>query len=205
MAGACDGRRGGTRGGGRGGLTRGDGVGERASHQRMARHNHWRDARALARSGAVADWTWWYEPHCHSPLNVPMQHAHCRVAVRVALPLALDRTLRTATRPRAYPPHCHSAPNVLSALPLAPERAARYVHCQVAVRVALPLALDRTFRTATRPRSYRCGTLTVEWQCRMHCHSPLNVKHPYVHCRVAVCVASCFDKEQKPMAAEDRS
>lgn len=163
MAGACDGRRGGTRGGGRGGLTPGDGVGERASHQRMARHNHWRDARALARSGAVADWTWWYEPHCHSPLNVP------------------------------------------SALPLGSERAARYVHRQVAVRVALPLALDRTFRTATRPRSYRCGTLTVEWQCRMHCHSPLNVKHPYVHCRVAVCVASCFDKEQKPMAADDRS
>ena len=43
------------------------------------------------------------------------------------------------------------------ALPLAPECSVSYVHHRVAVYGALP------------------GTLTAEWQCESHCHSPLSV------------------------------
>ena len=69
-----------------------------------------------------------------------------------------ERTARTATRSRAYRPHCHSALSVpmryarchlavRNALPLAPERAAQHVHHRVAVRTA-PL---RDLRQEDRP------------------------------------------------------
>ena len=99
------------------------------------------------------------------------------------------------------------------ALPLGPERSntvrstssgsvrssAWYAHPRVAVWGALPLAPERSGRTATRPRTFQHGTLTAEWQCtehcpvrsppsgrvrrtatrppafQSHCHSPLNV------------------------------
>ena len=34
----------------------------------------------------------------------------------------------------------------------------------------------RVSGTATRPWAYRLGTLTIEWQCKWHCHSALNVQ-----------------------------
>ena len=50
----------------------------------------------------MADWTWWYEPHCHSFLNVLLgtltvewqceSHCHSASIVPFALPLGLDRT-----------------------------------------------------------------------------------------------------------------
>ena len=99
-----------------------------------------------------------YRSYCHSGLNVPPPHVHRRVAVQTILPLAPERTDRTATRPRAYrfgtfdaiwqcKLHCHSAPSVR----------------------------PRVGGTATRPRAYRS-----------HCHSGLNVPRPHVHRRVAV-------------------
>ena len=88
-------------------------------------------------------------------------YVHHRVAVYGALPSTLTAewqcethcparsppsgsVRRTATRPRAYRSHCHSALSVpiryarcclavRNALPLAPERAAQHVHCRVAV------------------------------------------------------------------------
>ena len=123
-----------------------------------------------------------YRPHCHSPPSVP-----------VALPLAPERSntvrstssgsvRRTATRPRAF--RCGTLGIEWQCTELCPVRstssgsvrsAARYAHPRVAVWGALPLAPQRTGRTATRPRAFQHGTLTAEWQCTAYCHSPLNV------------------------------
>ena len=112
-------------------------------------------------------------------------HVHHRVAVYGAPPSTLTAewqceshcparsppsgsVRRTATRPRAYRSHCHSALivpiryarcclAVRNALPLAPERAIPHVHHRVAVYGAPP------------------STLTTEWQCETHCHSPPSV------------------------------
>ena len=84
-------------------------------------------------------------PHCHSRLNVQPPYVQHRVAVCGALPLALERSGRTATRALGVP----------STLPLVPERSAPYVHRRVAVQTTLPLG-----PWAFRPR-------------RSHCHSAL--------------------------------
>ena len=131
------------------------------------------------------------------------RYVHRRVAVNDALPLAPERTGRTATRPRAYRSHCHSPLGV----PI------RYARCRVAVRSTLPLALERTIPYVHRRvavNSALPGTLDIEWQCgmrrpvrsppsgsvrrtatrprayRSHCHSPLGVPIRYARCRVAV-------------------
>ena len=44
------------------------------------------------------------------------------------------------------------------------------------MQTILPLTLERTDRTATRPRAYRFGTLDAIWQCKLHCHSTLSVQ-----------------------------
>ncbi len=53
--------------------------------------------------------------HCHSPLNVPMRHARCRVAVYGAPPSTLTTEWQCES-------HCHSTLNVPDALPLDPDR-----------------------------------------------------------------------------------
>ena len=120
---------------------------------------------------------------------------------------------RTATRPRTYRTHCHSALGVpirharrrvavRVALPLGPERTVPYVHHRVAVCGALPSALTTEWqctarrparsppsgsvsRTATRPRTYRS-----------HCHSTLIVPIRYARRRVAVRAALPLDPER---------
>ena len=78
------------------------------------------------------------------------------------------------------------------------------------VPAALPLAPQRSGRTATRPRAFQHGTLDIEWQCtelrpvrsppsgsvgrtatrprayRSHCHSAPSVPTRYARHRVAV-------------------
>mgnify|MGYP000901632591 CR=1 FL=1 len=140
-------------------------------------------------------------PRCHSGLNAPCPHVHRRVAVQTILPLALERTDRTATRPRAYrfgtldaiwqcKLHCHSTPSVRPRVGGTATRARAYrshchsgpnvppphVHRRVAVQTILPLTLERTDRTATRPRAYRFGTFDAIWQCKLHCHSTPSVR-----------------------------
>ena len=101
-------------------------------------------------------------------------HVHHRVAVYGAPPSTLTAewqcethyparsppsgsVSRTATRPRAYRSHCHSALSVpircarcrvavRTALPLAPERAAPHAHRRVAVHGALPRTARRQVR-----------------------------------------------------------
>ena len=53
--------------------------------------------------------------HCHSPLNVPMRYARCRVAVWDALSGTFTAEWQCTAR-------CRSLPGVLVALPLASER-----------------------------------------------------------------------------------
>ena len=78
--------------------------------------------------------------HCHSPLNVPMRYARCRVAVYGALSGTFTAEWQCTAR-------CRSLPGVLVALPLASERsdaarstpsgsvrrAAQHAHHRVAV------------------------------------------------------------------------
>ena len=105
----------------------------------------------------------------------------------------------TATRPRAYRSHCHSASivpiwyaharlAVPAALPLGPERAQTpslhchsasivpiwYAHARLAVPAALPLGPERTQTPSLHCHSAlnaTRGTFTGEWQCELHCHS----------------------------------
>ena len=116
-----------------------------------------------------------------------------------ALPLGIDRTDRTATRPRtrrvvrspstgsehhtatrprAYRLHCHSTPNATRGTFTIEWQCES--HCHSALSVPRPHPF-----TATWPRAYRlhchsalnatCGTFTVDWQCELHCHSAPSV------------------------------
>ena len=78
-------------------------------------------------------------------------HVQGRVAVRLTLPLDVERT--KAVRPR-------------------PSGSATYTGRYVRGRVAVPLT--------------RGGTLGAEWQCHSHCHSMVSVPRRYAQGRVAV-------------------
>ena len=109
--------------------------------------------------------------HCHSPLNVPMRYARCRVAVRAALPLDPERAV----------PYVHHRVAVYGALPSTLD-----VEWQCTVRCpARSPPSGSVRRTATRPRTYRT-----------HCHSPLIVPIRYARCRVAVRAALPLDPER---------
>ena len=144
--------------------------------------------------------------HCHSALNISpctlTTEWQCETHRPVRSPPS-GSVKYTATRPRAYRTHCHSALivpiryarcrlAVRNALPLAPECSVSYVHHRVAVYGASPSTLTAEWqctgrrpvrsppsgsvrRTATRPRAYRS-----------HCHSALIVPIRYARCRLAV-------------------
>ena len=116
-----------------------------------------------------------------------------RSSVPVALPLAPERSGRTATRPRAFQ---HGTLDI-------------EWQCTELCPVRSPPS-GSVRRTATRPPAFQHGTLDIEWQCtarcpvrsppsgsvrrtatrppafRSHCHSAPSVPTRYAHPRVAV-------------------
>ena len=75
-----------------------------------------------------------------------------RSSVPVALPLAPERSSRTATRPRAFQ---HGTLDI-------------EWQCTELCPVRSPPS-GSVRRTATRPRAFQCGTLDIEWQCTELC------------------------------------
>ena len=92
-----------------------------------------------------------------------------RVAVRLTLPLGIERT--ESARPRgewqcAWNARVRVA--VQFTLPLGGERTGRHVQGRVAVRLTLPLGGERTGQRTVHCHSsvnVRIGTFRAEWQC----------------------------------------
>ena len=82
----------------------------------------------------------------------PVARKQGRSSVPVALPLAPERSGRTATRPRAF--QCGTLDIEWQ--------------CTELCLVRSPPS-GSVRRTATRPRAFRCGTLDIEWQCTELC------------------------------------
>ena len=67
------------------------------------------------------------------------------------------------------------------------------VQGRVAVCRTLPLGVNRTAAERSRPSGSATGTLEVEWQCSLHCHSAVNVQDENVQDQVAVWAGmTCF-------------
>ena len=57
----------------------------------------------------------------------------------------------------------------------------RYVRTRVAVRLTLPNGIERTEAVRSGASGSVIGTLRPEWQCKLHCHSPVNVHGSVIH------------------------
>ena len=60
-------------------------------------------------------------------------------------------------------------------LPVGDERTGWNVQGRVAVRLTLPLDVERTVLERSGPSGSATGTLGGEWQCASHCHSGVSV------------------------------
>ena len=61
------------------------------------------------------------------------------------------------------------------------------------MRLTLPLGSERAGRKRSGPSGSATGTLEVEWQCSLHCHSVVNVQDGNVQDQVAVWAGiTCF-------------
>ncbi len=56
-----------------------------------------------------------------------------------------------------------------------------YAQARVAVRLTLPLDVERTETVRLGPSGSVIGTLGAEWQCKLHCHSAVNVHGSVIH------------------------
>ena len=56
-----------------------------------------------------------------------------------------------------------------------------HAQARVAVRLTLPNGVERTEAVRSGASGSVIGTLGPEWQCRLHCHSAVNVHGSVIH------------------------
>ena len=120
-------------------------------------------------------------------------YARDRVAVRITLPLAGERTEAERSGPSGS---ATGAPGYAQArVAVRPVRSGSsgsatgtsgYAQARVAVQVTLPSGVERTVAVRSGSSGSATGTFGPEWQCGSHCHSLVNVQGLSVQCRVAV-------------------